>query len=116
MRPAVHQLIFYVLDSDRTRQYSISLHALQSYPCHELDWTIKKYISPERVKRIDEMPQCADGDRCICPNAPLQGRDFEGRKNKISLDSGLVANDEYFWQEAAKKFHEFDQSISEAGT
>jgi hypothetical protein len=85
LRPAVHQLIFYVLDTDRTRQYSISLHALQSYPCHELDWTIKKYISPERVKRIDEMPQCADGDRCICPNAPLQGSGKRLPRNFMNL-------------------------------
>jgi hypothetical protein len=52
----------------------------QSCPCHELDHTKQKYKSPESklvlLVHLDEMPWCAVGDRCICPNAPLQGRHF----------------------------------------
>ncbi len=34
-----------------------------------------------------------------------------GRKDKGILDSGLAANDEYFWQEVAEKYQESNESF-----
>ena len=36
-----------------------------------------------------------------------------GRKDKGILDSGLAANDEYFWQEVAAKYQETNESYDE---
>jgi hypothetical protein len=36
-----------------------------------------------------------------------------GRKDKGILDSGLAANDEYFWQEVAAKYQETNKSYGE---
>jgi hypothetical protein len=49
---------------DRTGLAVVS--SVSSGPVRVLNWTGRQQISP----------QCAVGDKCICPNAPLEGRHF----------------------------------------